>query len=54
MSAWNPKMEFMPKEELDKLQLKLLKALVHRLYDYSPFYRQRMDTAKVHPDHVRS
>jgi len=54
MSAWNPKMEFMPKEELDRLQLKLLKALVHRLYDYSPFYRLRMDTAKVHPDHVRS
>jgi phenylacetate-CoA ligase len=54
MSTWNPKMEFMPKEELDKLQLKLLKALVHRLYDYSPFYRQRMDEGKVHPDHIRS
>ncbi len=54
MSAWNPKMEFMPKEELDKLQLKLLKALVHRLYDYSPFYRQRMDAGKVHPDQIRS
>ncbi|MEM0449320.1 MAG: phenylacetate--CoA ligase [Methanomassiliicoccales archaeon] len=54
MAAWNPKMEFMPREELERLQSKLLKALVHRMYDYSPFYRERMDAAKVHPDQIRT
>jgi phenylacetate-CoA ligase len=52
MTCWNPKMEMMPKEELARLQLKHLKALVHRLYDYSRFYRDRMEAAGVHPDHV--
>ena len=54
MTCWNPKMEMMPKHELDKLQLKHLKALVHRLYDYSPFYHERMEAAGVHPDHIWS
>lgn len=53
MTAWNPKIELMPRQELERLQTKLLKALVHRMYDYSPFYRERMDEAKVHPDHIR-
>ena len=52
MTCWNPKMEMMPKEELDRLQFKHLKALVHRLYDYSRFYRDRMEAAGVHPDHI--
>jgi phenylacetate-CoA ligase len=46
-------MEYMPKGDLDKIQVKHLKALVHRLYDYSPFYHERMDNAKVHPDHIQ-
>ena len=53
MTAWNPKMEFLPREEMDRLQAKHLKALVHRMYDYSQFYRERMDQARVHPDHIR-
>lgn len=52
MTCWNPKMEMMPRDELDRLQLKHLKALVHRLYDYSRFYRDRMEAAGVHPDDI--
>ena len=54
MTPWNPKIELMPKEELDKLQLKSLKALVYRLYDFSRFYRDRMDAAGVSPLDIRT
>ncbi|HTY47102.1 MAG TPA: phenylacetate--CoA ligase [Methanomassiliicoccales archaeon] len=43
----------MPRKELDDLQFKLLKALVHRLYDFSPFYRAKMEDAKVTPDSIK-
>jgi len=54
MAFWNARHETMPDPELDALQLKQLKALTHRLYDYSPFYRERMTQQGVHPDDVRS
>ena len=37
MMFWDPRVEEMPKEELQKLQYKLLKTLVYRLYSFSPF-----------------
>jgi phenylacetate-CoA ligase len=43
----------MAKGDLDVLQLRLLKALTHRLYDYSPFYRERMADSGAHPDDAR-
>lgn len=52
MAYWNPKIETMPIMELKALQLKNLKALVRRLYDNSPFYRQRMEQKGVVPDDV--
>jgi len=52
MGCWNPKIELMPKDELQNLQLKNLKALVYRLYNFSPFYRQRMEAKGVNPDDV--
>lgn len=54
MSCWNPKVEMMPGNELHGLQLKLLKALVYRLYSFSPFYRERMDAANVSPDDIKT
>ena len=51
---WNPQVEEMPKEELHRLQYKLLKTLVYRLYSFSPFYHDRMKEAKIHPDDIRS
>jgi phenylacetate-CoA ligase len=43
----------MPKVELQRMQYKLLKSLVYRLYSFSPFYHDRMKEQKVHPDDIR-
>ena len=52
--VWNPKVEFMPQQELDELQLKLLKTMVYRLYNFSPFYKERMKAANVTPDDINT
>ncbi|MBT8506991.1 phenylacetate--CoA ligase [Methanomicrobiaceae archaeon CYW5] len=54
MIAWDPNMEMMPEEGLKKLQFKLLKTLVYRLYSFSNFYHERMDAHGVHPDDIAS
>jgi phenylacetate-CoA ligase len=46
-------MEEMPKADLQRMQYKLLKSLVYRLYSFSPFYHDRMKEHKVHPDDIR-
>ena len=40
--------------ELKKLQYRLLKTLVYRLYSFSQFYHDRMKEANVHPDDITS
>jgi phenylacetate-CoA ligase len=50
---WEPKIETMPMEDLHRLQYKLLKSLVYRLYSFSEFYHRRMEDAGVHPDDIR-
>jgi len=54
MMFWDPRVEEMPKEELQKLQYKLLKTLVYRLYSFSPFYHERMKESGVHPDDIQT
>jgi phenylacetate-CoA ligase len=54
MMFWDPRMEEMPPEELQRLQYRLLKTLVYRLYSFSPFYHDRMKESGVHPDDIRS
>jgi phenylacetate-CoA ligase len=53
MVCWDPRIEEMPQEELKRMQYKLLKSLVYRLYSFSPFYHDRMKEQKVHPDDIR-
>jgi len=53
MVCWDPRIEEMPKDELERMQYKLLKSLVYRLYSFSPFYHDRMNEQKVHPDDIR-
>jgi phenylacetate-CoA ligase len=53
MVCWDPRIEEMPKEELQRMQYKLLKSLVYRLYSFSPFYHDRMKEQKVHPDDIK-
>jgi phenylacetate-CoA ligase len=52
MVSWDPRIEELPPEELERLQYKLLKTLVYRLYSFSPFYHQRMRDHEVHPDDI--
>ena len=54
MMFWDPRMEEMPREELQRLQYRLLKTLVYRLYSFSPFYHDRMKESGVHPDDIRT
>ncbi len=49
----NPKIELMGMKDLNELQLRLFRSLVNRLYDSSPFYRERMRQAGVEPDDIR-
>lgn len=53
MRSWDPRIEEMPVPELRKLQYRLLKTLVYRLYSFSPFYHDRMKAHKVHPDDIK-
>ena len=54
MRCWDPRIEEMPVSDLQKLQYKLLKTLVYRVYSFSPFYHRRMKEAGVHPDDINS
>lgn len=47
-------MEEMPRAEIERHQYRLLKALVYKLYSFSPFYHERMKARGVHPDDIRS
>ncbi len=53
MQFWDPRIEELPKADLQKMQYKLLKNLICRLYSFSPFYHDRMKEQKVHPDDIR-
>jgi phenylacetate-CoA ligase len=53
MKSWDPRIEEMPQEDLRRMQYKLLKSLVYRLYSFSPFYHDRMKEQNVHPDDIR-
>jgi len=52
--AWDSRIEEMPPEDIKKLQYKLLKTLVYKLYSFSPFYHRRMEENNVHPDDIKT
>ena len=52
MQSWDPRMEERSADELKRLQFKLLKTLIYRVYSFSAFYHQRMKEAGVHPDDI--
>jgi phenylacetate-CoA ligase len=53
MRCWDPRIEEMPKADLQRMQYKLLKSLVYRLYSFSSFYHDRMKEQNVHPDDIK-
>ncbi|MCG7844686.1 MAG: phenylacetate--CoA ligase [Methanomassiliicoccales archaeon] len=54
MPSWNPHIEEMPRAQLDRLQLKLLKIQTYKMYNSSPFYHERMRAAGVMPDDIKT
>ena len=50
---WNEEFETLPREALEALQLKRLKALVERVYAAVPYYRSKMDEQGVRPSDIR-
>lgn len=51
---YQPEIETMPREELEALQLERLKALVARVYEKIPFYKESFDAAGVKPEDIQS
>lgn len=47
---FQPQLEAMPREELDRLQLDRLRTVLRRVHDNVPFYRETMDGAGVGAD----
>jgi len=45
--------ETMPREELEKLQLRRLQNVVARVYENVPFYRKKLDERGVKPEHIQ-
>jgi phenylacetate-CoA ligase len=54
MRYFDPRIEEMPPDDIKRLQYRLLKTLVYRLYSFSPFYHDRMRETGVHPDDIQS
>jgi phenylacetate-CoA ligase len=51
---WNPHLETLPWEELEKLQLKKFRRIVKWAYERSRFHRALYQSAGLHPDDIRS
>ncbi|MDW7732020.1 MAG: phenylacetate--CoA ligase [Methanolobus sp.] len=51
---WNPLIERMPVDELEKMQEKKLKHLVNYVYQHSDFYKKRFDHAGVSPEDIQT
>jgi len=51
---WNEEYETLPREALEALQLKRLKALVTRVHATVPYYRKKMEDAGVAPDDIQT
>ena len=51
---WQPELETMPRPELEALQLSRLRETVERVYNRVPLYKERMDSAGVRPEDVKT
>jgi len=51
---WNEEFETLPREALESLQLKRLKATVDRVYATVPFYKKKFDEMGLKPSHIKT
>lgn len=51
---YDDELETLPREALEALQLKRLQNTVERVYNLVPFYKKKLDKAKVKPEDIKS
>ena len=51
---WNEEFETLPREALESLQLKRLKATVDRVYATVPFYKKKFDEKGIKPQDIKT
>lgn len=51
---YQPDIETMSREDLEALQLERLQALVKRVYQKIPFYKESFDKARINPEDIKS
>ncbi len=51
---YSDEIETMPREALEALQLKRLQDVVERVYNLVPFYKKKLDEAKVKPEDIKT
>lgn len=51
---WNPKVELMPRHDLEQLQLKRLKYLIRYAWERCRFYRRKMERAHIRPGDINT
>ena len=54
MSYWDREKECMPREDIEKLQLRRLKETVYRVYAFVLSYKGKMDQIGIRPDDINS
>lgn len=54
MTYWDKEKECMPREYLEKLQLRRLQETVYRAYAFVPAYKEKMEQVGVKPEDIRS
>jgi len=52
--TWNEEAECMPRDELEKLQLKRLQEIVKRAYENVPYYQEKFQEAKIKPEDIKT
>ncbi len=46
---WDPRAEKMPQKDLQEIQERKLRAIIHHAYEYSPFYRKKFREIRLNP-----
>lgn len=54
MPIWNPRIEMMPRVDLEQMQLERLQVIVNRVWERVPVYRRRFEEMGLMPEHIRS
>lgn len=51
---WNREIETLPRAELERIQADRLRKTVERVYHNVPFYREKLNQAKIKPEDIKS